>query len=339
MSGRNGVRQVFLHQGRTIVSTQGMHEMAGNIARILRNDHVNDMSHVQISDEIFANDESKPILPETVRGEHVFLMSALQHPHPDIAFMRMMRAAQALHLASAEGITLVLPYFSFARQDRKAKPREPITARLLADIIGTNPSIKRMITSELHAPQIQGFFKIPVDDLSCLPVQADYLRQYFDGDFKNVTVVAPDLGSGKRTEKMAELLHTPFAIIDKRRQEGGEVESFAVIGDIKGRDCIIVDDMVDGGGTMRNARRDLLKAGAKSVDMIVTHAILSGNAAEQFRATGAHLIATQTIPRDVAFLKANETWLTFIDIEKLFADAMHEASLVGGSVSGLYPAA
>lgn len=339
MSGRNGTAPTFLHQGRTIVSLPGMHEMAEKICRILRSDHVNRMEHVRVEHEEFANHESKPIIGETLRGEQVFLLAPLQHPHPDIAFMRMMRTAQAIHLASAEEITLVVPYFSFARQDRKAKAREPITARLHADMIEVIPSISRMITSELHAPQIQGFFKIPVDDLSCMPIQVQYLREHFGKDLGNVTVVAPDLGSGKRTEKVAEALHVPIAIIDKRRKANGEAASFAVIGDIKGRDCVIVDDMVDGGGTMRNACKDLMKEGAKSVIMIVTHAILSGEAVEKFRADDAKLVATQTIPRDAAWRKENASWLSFVAIEPLLAGAMHEASIVGGSISKLSQAA
>lgn len=335
MSGRNGLPPVFIHQGRTIVSLPGMHEMAEKICRILRAEHVNRMEHVKVEHETFANDESKPIIGETLRGEQVFLLAPLQHPHPDIAFMRMLRTAQAIHLASAEEITLVAPYFSFARQDRKAKPREPITARLNADMIEVIPSITRMITSELHAPQIQGFFKIPVDDISCMPIQVDHLRAHYGKDLGNVTVVAPDLGSGKRTEQMAAALNVPIAIIDKRRQKNGEAESFAVIGDIKGRDCIIVDDMVDGGGTMRNARRDLMKAGAKSVLMVVTHAILSGDSVEKFRAEEAKLIATQTIPRPAKWRKENESWLSFVEIEPLLAGAMHQASIVGGSISQL----
>ncbi len=338
MSGKTGQASVFLHQGRTIVSTPGMHEMGEEITHVLQREHENHMVHLRVEQKEFANGESLPLIPDTVRGEQVFLLSALQHPHPDIAFMQMMRTSQALQLASVECTTLVLPYFSYARQDRKAKPREPISARLNANIIETVSANERVITSDLHAAQVQGFFKIPVDDLPALPVQEAHLRQHFGG-LRNVTVVTPDLGGNKRAEVLAKRLRVPVAIIDKRRQPTGEVETFAIIGDVNGRDCVIVDDMVDGGGTLRNAVADLMAHGAKSVVATVTHAILSGEATEKFRASGVKLIATDTIPRDAAFREKNSGWLTILPVAAMFAHAIHEASLVGGSVSKLSVAA
>ena len=330
MSAPKNVRPRFLHTSRIIVSTPGMHEMAAEIAAIVWEKHHNKMAHMRIEQKEFGNGESLPLIPETVRGEYVFLLCALQYPHPDIAFMRMLRTANALRLASAKGITLVLPYFSYARQDRKARPREPISARLNADLIERNTSIDRVIVSDLHAAQVQGFFSIPVDDLPVLSAQEKYLRRYFNDDLSAVTVVTPDMGGNKRAEQMATRLGTPIAIIDKRRKQDGEAETFAIIGTIVGRDCVIIDDMVDGGGTLRNAISDLAAHGAKSVTAVVTHAILSVQAIEKFRASGTTIIATQTIPREPLFRDENRDWLQFVPIEPVFADAIHEASIIGG---------
>jgi ribose-phosphate pyrophosphokinase len=312
-----------------------MHEIAANITKILREVHHNEVRHLRVEQKEFANGESLPLIPETVRGEYIFLMCGLQNPHPDIAFMRMLRTANALKLASGKGITLVVPYFSYARQDRKAKRREPISARLNADMIETNKSIDRVITSNLHAQQVQGFFSIPVDDLPMIPIQEKHIREHFNNDLSNVTIVTPDLGGDIRAEEMARRLEVPMAIIDKRRQKDGTVKSFAVIGDINGRDCVLIDDIVDQGGTLLNAVTDLKAQGAKSTIVHVTHVILSGQAIERFRASDITIVGTQTIPRNAKFRQENEGWLKFIPIEPMFADAMHQASIVGGSFDKL----
>jgi len=339
MSGNySKVRPVFLHKGRTVVSAPGTHEMGEEIVRILADEHQNAMSHVKVNWHDFANKEGKPEIPETVRGEHVFLLCQLQFPHPDVAFMRMMIIADALMRASVNGMTLVLPYFPYTRQDRKANPREPITARVLANIIETNSSVQRMITFDLHAAQIQGFFNIPVDDLHGLVLHADYLRKHFNGNFNKVTIVAPDVGSVKRAKKLAQLLgpKVPFAVIDKDRKKDGEAESLAVLGHIRNRDCVVCDDMIDGGGTIRNACKSLKKKGAHSAIAVVTHGIFSGNATEQFRLSKVKVVATQTIPRAPKFRAANASWLSFAPIEPRLAQTIHEASLVGGSISKLF---
>ncbi len=339
MSGNNAKgRTVYLHAGRTVVSTPGMHELAASVANILNERYYNDVSHVKIKNHEFANDEGKPEILETVRGEHVFLMCPLQLPKPDTAIVRMGLALDALQRASVDGITLVIPYYPYARQDRKAKPREPISAKWLAKVIERCPAVQRVITFDLHAPQIQGFFEIPVDDLHGLPLHAEFLRERFKGNFSKVTVVAPDVGSTKRAKKLAKLLgpNVPFAVIDKDRQINGEVESLAIVGRVRGRHCVLCDDMIDGGGTIRNAVKSLKKRGALSTITVVTHGIFSKNAAEKFREAKMQVVATQTIPRPRRFIEQNKSWLSFAPIEEYLAKIMHEASLVGGSVSKLY---
>lgn len=339
MSGNNNKgRTLFLHAGRTIVSTPGMHAMAAAVAQILNERHYNEVSHVKIKNHEFANEEGKPEILETVRGEHVFLMCPLQLPRPDTAIVRMGLALDALQRASVDGITLVIPYYPYARQDRKAKPREPISAKWLAKVIERCPAVQRVITFDLHAPQIQGFFEIPVDDLHGLPLHAEFLRKRFKGDFTKVTVVAPDVGSVKRAQKLARLLDpsVPFAVIDKDRQTNGEAESLTIVGQVRGRHCVICDDMIDGGGTIRNAVKSLKKRKALSAVAVVTHGIFSKNAAKKFRKAKVQVVATQTIPRPRGFVEKNKSWLSFAPIEDYLARIMHEASLVGGSVSKLY---
>lgn len=335
---------VFLHQGRAIVSLPGMHEIGDTLTTILNEQHLNAVSHLKVKWHAFANHEGKPEIFESIRGVHAFLLCPLQFPNPDSAFMRAMITADALKRASVDGITYVAPYFSFARQDRKANAREPITARMIADFMGTNASIQRMITFDVHAAQIQGFFSIPVDDLHGLVLHAAYIRRRFTKkeDFRKVTIIAPDIGSVKRAEKLADLLGevwkivVPFAIIDKKRQKTNEAKTAAIIGRVRGRHCIFVDDMIDGGGTMRNAYTTVMDAGALSAEAAVTHLILSGNATKKFQKLGMRVIGTQTIPRSPAFREKHKKWLNFEPIEPRLAQTIHEASIVGGSVSKLF---
>jgi ribose-phosphate pyrophosphokinase len=320
-----------------ILSSSGMHEMGERICAILAK-RTNAFTHLRAEHVQFANGELKPSIPETVRGKRIFFLHPMQEPDPNTAIMLMLLTADALTRASVAGITLVLPYIPYLRQDRKEKPRVPISARLLADLIETNKKIEHLITLDMHADQEQGFFSIPVDNLNGMVVHAEYFRQKFGDAFDNVVVVAPDFGSAVRARRFAQKLgmHVPVSIIDKRRPGPNESEVIGFIGPtVEGRDVILYDDMIDTGGTIRGASAEIAKQGAKSVCTCATHGIFSGNAEKSFAAANQSVVVTPTIPRTKLFLERNASWLSFVSIDTLLADAVFEASLVGGSISKL----
>lgn len=213
-------------------------------------------------------------LQHNVRGEDVFFVQSTSYPAND-NLMELLIAIDALRRGSAKRITAVIPYYCYARQDRKTGPRTPITAKLVADLL-TTAGADRVLTLDLHAAQIQGFFGIPLDNLFALPVFVRDIRErYADRD---PIVVSPDIGGVVRARQLAARLNTRLAIIDKRRDEANVSEVMNIIGDVRGRHCIFVDDMVDTAGTMCNAARALSDAGASSVGAYVTHGVLSNNA-------------------------------------------------------------
>lgn len=213
-------------------------------------------------------------LQHNVRGEDVFFIQSTSYPAND-NLMELLIAIDALRRGSAKRITAVIPYYCYARQDRKTGPRTPITAKLVADLL-TTAGADRVLTLDLHAAQIQGFFGIPLDNLFALPVFVRDIRErYADRD---PIVVSPDIGGVVRARQLAARLNTRLAIIDKRRDEANVSEVMNIIGDVRGRHCIFVDDMVDTAGTMCNAARALSDAGASSVGAYVTHGVLSNNA-------------------------------------------------------------
>jgi ribose-phosphate pyrophosphokinase len=323
--------------GSVIVSSEGMHETAERIAILLKGRDM-PIQHVRAEYTKFANGEVKPWIPETVRGEHVFFLHPLQDPDPNTAIMLMLLTADALKRASVSGITLVLPYLPYLRQDRKDKPRVPISARLLADLIESNEKVDRVITLDMHADQEQGFFSIPVDNINARGVHADYFRKRFDGDFSNVIVVAPDFGGAVRARRFATRLgeHVPVSIIDKRRPGPNEVEVIGFVGEgVDGRDVILYDDMIDTGGTIRAAVAEIKGLGARSIRVCATHALLSADAAAAFQAASCSVVVTPSIPRPEDYWKANASWLDVVSIDELLTSAIHEASLVGGSISKL----
>lgn len=326
-----------LYGGNVLVSSLGMHEMTERITNVL-NRTENNFLHIKADHIKFANGEIKPFLPQTVRGTHVFLLHALQEPDPNIALMTLLLTADALKRASATGITLVIPYIPYLRQDRKDEPRVPISARLIADLIESNNKVDRIITIDMHTDQEQGFFSIPVDNIKALKVHANYFKKRFNNNFSDVVVVAPDFGSGTRAERFASLLNcnVPVAIIQKRRNCPNEAEVVGYIGPkVKDKNVIIYDDMIDTGGTNRSVVTELLKQRAKEVYTCVTHGIFSGGAEVKFRKEGRPVIATQSIPRTTEYQSGNSSWLSFVPIEDLLAEAIHEASIVGGSFSKL----
>ena len=223
----------------------------------------------------FADMEIFVEIQENVRGSDVFILQSTSYPAND-HLMELLIISDALRRASARRITAVIPYFGYARQDRKSGSRTPISAKLVANLI-TNAGADRVMTLDLHATQIQGFFDIPTDNLFASPVMVRDIRERFD--LANVMVVSPDVGGVVRARGLAKRINTPLAIIDKRRERAGESEVMNVIGDVAGYTCILVDDIVDSGGTLVNAADALLANGAKEVYAYITHGVLSGGAA------------------------------------------------------------
>jgi len=222
----------------------------------------------------FADQEIFVEIQENVRGEDVFVIQSTSYPAND-HLMELLIIIDALRRSSARRITAVLPYFGYARQDRKAGPRTPISAKLVANLI-THAGADRVLTLDLHAGQIQGFFDIPTDNLFSVPVITRDIREHYE--LQNIMVVSPDVGGVVRARALAKRIDAPLAIVDKRRERPGESEVMNIIGNVEGRDCILFDDIVDSGGTLCNAAEALLAKGAKSVVAYITHGVLSGGA-------------------------------------------------------------
>jgi ribose-phosphate pyrophosphokinase len=231
----------------------------------------------------FSDGEISVDINETVRGADVFVIQSTNAPVND-NIMELLIMIDAFKRASAGRITAVIPYYGYARQDRKAKARDPITAKLVADII-TAAGAHRILTMDLHAPQIQGYFNIPVDHLLGVPILAKYFISRGFADREDVVVVSPDLGSVTRARKFADKLHAPIAIIDKRRPKANVSEIMNVIGDIENKTVILIDDVIDTAGTICNAANALRDMGATEVYACCTHSVLSGPAIERIEAS------------------------------------------------------
>jgi ribose-phosphate pyrophosphokinase len=247
----------------------------------------------------FADEEIFVEIHENVRGEDLFIVQSTSYPAND-NLMELLIAIDACKRASAKRITAVVPYFGYARQDRKPGPRTPISAKLVANLI-TEAGADRVLSVDLHAGQIQGFFDIPTDNLYAAPTMAADIQARL-GD-KDLMVVSPDVGGVVRARALAKRLdNAPLAIVDKRRERPGESEVMNIIGDVKGRSCILIDDIIDSGGTLCNAAQALLDAGAKSVTAYITHGVLSGGAVARVdKSALTELVITDTIlPTDAA---------------------------------------
>ena len=240
----------------------------------------------------FSDGEISVSIGESVRGFDCFIIQSTCDTVND-NLMEVLIMMDALKRASAGRINVVIPYYGYARQDRKAKARDPITAKLVADLLEA-AGADRVITMDLHAAQIQGYFDIPVDHLLGMPILVDY---YTKNHLDDLVIVSPDHGSVTRARKMAEPLNAPIAIIDKRRPEPNKSEIMNIIGDIEGKNCIVVDDMIDTAGTICNAGKALMDLGAKSVRACATHAVLSGPAIERLEESPfCEVVLLNTIP-------------------------------------------
>jgi ribose-phosphate pyrophosphokinase len=241
----------------------------------------------------FADNEVFVTIDENVRGEDVFVIQSTSYPAND-NLMELLICIDALSRASAKRITAVMPYFGYARQDRKTGGRTPISAKLVANLI-TRAGADRVLTLDLHAGQIQGFFDIPTDNLVAVPVLADDVRQHYAEPDK-LMIVSPDVGGVVRARELAKRLNADLAIVDKRRSGPGVSEVMHIIGDVKGRRCIMVDDIVDSAGTLCNAAQAIIDHGAESVSAYVTHGVLSGAASDRVsKSTLKELVITDSI--------------------------------------------
>ncbi len=256
-------------------------------------------------------------IEENVRGEDVFVIQPTSFPAND-NLMELLILIDALVRASARRITPVIPYFGYARQDRKVGGRTPISAKLVANLIST-AGADRVLTMDLHAGQIQGFFDIPTDNLYALPVIEQYIRANYDVD--NLLVVSPDIGGVVRARQLAERLDTDIAIVDKRRPRASVSEVMNIIGDVTGRHCLLIDDMVDSGGTMCNAAAALREKGAVDVGAIATHGVLSGGAVARINGSElSELVITDSIEQPESVAQCGK--ITQISVAGLIGEAI-----------------
>lgn len=278
----------------------------------------------------FADMEIFVEIQENVRGEDAFIIQSTSYPAND-HLMELLIIVDALRRASARRITAVLPYFGYARQDRKAGSRTPISAKLVANLI-TRAGADRVLTMDLHAGQIQGFFDIPTDNLFAAPVMVGDIKDNYDNG--SLMVISPDVGGVVRARSLAKRIGAPLAIIDKRRERAGDSEVMNVIGDVKGCSCIMVDDIVDSGGTLCNAAAALMEQGATDVSAYITHGVLSGGAVARISASEMkQLIITDSIlPTEAVRVSGNIRVLT---IAPLIGEAIARTSNEN-SVSSLF---
>lgn len=295
---------------------------------------ISDYLHVPLMKAVvkrFADEEVFVEVNENVRGEDVFIIQSTCHPAND-NIMELLVCIDALKRASARRITAVIPYFGYARQDRKPGPRTPITAKLVANLI-TSAGANRVLTLDLHAGQIQGFFDIPLDNLYASPVLIHDIRERFKED-EQITVVSPDVGGVARARAFARRIDADLAIIDKRREKAGVSEVMNVIGDVKGKNCIIVDDIVDSAGTLCNAAKALQDFGAVNVDAYITHGVLSGPAFERISNSVLRSVVITDSIQLSEHGKANSK-IRVVSVAPLIAEAMHRIS-EESSVSSLF---
>ena len=285
---------------------------------------------IDVSVTKFADQEVFVEINENVRGKNIFIIQSTSMPAND-HLMELLITIDALKRASAQTVTAVIPYFGYARQDRKVGPRTPISAKLVADIL-TTAGIDRLLTLDLHAGQIQGFFDIPVDNLYAAPVITKDIKKNYQN--KDIVVVSPDVGGVVRARGIAKRIDGDLAIVDKRRDKANVSEVMNIIGDINGRDCIIVDDIVDTAGTLCNAAEALINAGAKSVSAYITHGVLSGPAVERIKNSKLdELVITDSIAPTKLILDASN--IRILKLAPLIAEAIKRIS-TDSSVSSLF---
>ena len=279
----------------------------------------------QLSVSRFSDGEFQPNFNESVRGCDVFIVQST-YPNSD-NLMELLMAIDAAKRASANYITAVVPYYGFARQDRKDKPRVSIASKLVADLLST-AGANRVMTMELHAPQIQGFFNVPVDHLESSIIFAPYIKTL---NQDNLVIAAPDVGASNRIREVAKMLNLPMVICDKERKKANEIANMTVIGDVDGKDVVLIDDIIDTGGTLCKAAAMLTEKGAKTVRALCCHPVLSGKAYENIEGSVlTELVVTDTIP-----LKKHIEKIKVLSVAPLWARAIRNVH-ENGSISSLY---
>ena len=307
-----------------LLSGTGNLELSKKIAQNLK------LKLVNSNIKRFADGEIYVEINENIRGNSIFVIQSISTPAND-NLMELLICIDALRRSSAKNITAVIPYFGYARQDRKVVPRTAISAKLVSNLI-TNAGAHRIVTVDLHAGQIQGFFDIPVDNLFSTPIFSKHIKKYISN--KNIICVAPDVGGVERARALGQKLNVGLAIVDKRRPAPGKSQVMNIIGNVKGKNCLLVDDIIDSGGTIVNAAKALKEKGAKDVYVYVTHGVLSGNAVEQINNSKIKkLILTDTIANSNKIKKSSK--IVVLSISNLMAEAIKRISN-STSVSDLF---
>ena len=307
-----------------ILSGTSNHRLSKDISKILK------LKLVNTNIKKFADGEIYIEINENIRGNSVFVIQSTSNPAND-NLMELLLIIDALRRSSAKNITAVIPYYGYARQDRKVAPRTSISAKVVANLL-TNAGASRVVTVDLHAGQIQGFFDMPVDNLFTTPLFAKYIKRKFKN--KKLICVSPDVGGVQRTRGLATRIKADLAIIDKRRPRPGQSKVMNIIGNVKGKTCIIVDDIIDSGGTIINAVDALKKAGAIEVYVFITHAVLSGEAILKIKKSKIKkLIITNTIDNSQKI--KNNSKIEVLSISSLMAEAIKRIAN-SNSVSDLF---
>ncbi len=320
------------HIGPKLIAGNANRPLAEAVAHRMSMHLGADIELVRARVERFNDGEIFAEVFENVRGENMFIVQPTSNPAND-NLMELLIMADALRRSSATRITAVIPYFGYARQDRRTKARTPISAKLVSDMIA-GTGIERVLTMDLHSAQIQGFFDIPVDNLYASPVFALDIMHKFGDRLRDVTVVSPDIGGVERARELAKRIDCELAIVDKRRDEPGEVAEMTVIGDVKDKTCIIVDDIVDTAGTLCKAADLLIENGANEVHSYITHGVLSGKAVQRVaNSRMKRLVITDTIQPTQKALEADN--IRILSIAPVFALAIMNI-WNGTSVSSLF---
>ena len=300
--------------------------LSQKISKFLKNRLVNSSIRKFSDGEIYIE------VNENIRGNSIFVIQSVSSPAND-NLMELLLCIDALKRSSAKNITAVIPYFGYARQDRKVVPRTSISAKLVSNLI-TKAGADRVVTVDLHAGQIQGFFDIPVDNLYASPVFALDIMHQFSGNLNDMMVVSPDVGGVARARELAKRINAPLSIVDKRREKPGEIAEMTVIGDVKGRKCIIVDDICDTAGTLCKAAEVLIENGAAEVHSYITHGVLSGPAVERIsNSVMKSLVITDSIQATDPVAKASN--IRIVPTAPIFAQAILNI-WNGTSVSSLF---
>lgn len=315
-----------------LISGNANAQLAASIARRMSMHRGTNVGLCDARIERFNDQEIFVEVFENVRGEDMYIIQSTSNPAND-NLMELLIMTDALRRSSAARITAVIPYFGYARQDRRAKARTPISAKLVANLL-TEAGVDRVLTMDLHAAQIQGFFDIPVDNLYAAPVFALDVQHHFKGRMDDLMVVSPDVGGVARARELATRIGAPLSIVDKRREKAGEVAEMTVIGDVEGKACIIVDDICDTAGTLVKAAQTLTDSGATEVHAYITHGVLSGPAVERIsKSVMKSLVITDSIqPTDAVKAAPN---IRIVPTAPMFAQAILNI-WNGTSVSSLF---